>query len=195
MEIISASLRYFTLLLVHCFLAAAALRSNIGTDQSALLALKDHITDDPNNILARNWSATISVCNWVGIRCDERQHRVTGLNLSHMGLAGTIPPHLGNLSFLSHLSFRDNHFHGSLPSELASLRGLEVVSFGENKLDGEIPSWFGSLPKLEELYLCCNNFTGTIPTSLCNTSSVLRIINLGQNMLSGSMPSTHLQYK
>lgn len=107
MEIISASLRYFTLLLVHCFLAAAALRSSIGTDQSALLALKAHITGDPENILARNWSATISVCNWIGIRCDERQHRVTGLNLSHMGLAGTIPPHLGNLSFLSHLSLRE----------------------------------------------------------------------------------------
>ncbi|XP_059439197.1 receptor kinase-like protein Xa21 [Corylus avellana] len=188
---ISASLIYFMLYLLvmlHCYLAAAV-RTNITTDQSALLVLKAHITDDPKKILATNWSSAAgSACNWVGITCDTNHHRVTALNLSYMGLNGTIPPHLGNLSFLTHLSFRANRFHGSLPAELASLRGLQVISFGENNLDGEIPSWLGLLPKLEELYLCCNSFRGTIPPSLFNTSSELRIINLGHNMLTGWIP-------
>ena len=191
---ISASRIYFMLLLVvfHCCLAAAV-RTNITTDQSALLVLKDRITDDPQKKLATNWSSAAgSPCNWVGITCDANHHRVTALNLSHMGLYGTIPPHLGNLSFLTNLSFRANHFHGSLPGELAYLRGLEVISFGENNFNGEIPSWLGLFPKLEELYLYSNSFRGTIPPSLFNTSSQLRMINLGRNMLSGFKPSTHI---
>ena len=120
---------FFVLLLVHRFMASSAVvvRTNITTDQSALLALKDHITDDPYKILASNWSTSNSVCNWVGIKCGAKHLRFTSLNLSHMGLSGTIARQIGNLTFLFNLSFRNNNFHGSLPNELASLCRLEVV--------------------------------------------------------------------
>uniref|UniRef100_A0A7N2L5X7 Leucine-rich repeat-containing N-terminal plant-type domain-containing protein n=1 Tax=Quercus lobata TaxID=97700 RepID=A0A7N2L5X7_QUELO len=162
---------------------AVVVRTNITTDQSALLALKAHITDDPYKFLATNWSTSTSVCNWIGITCDANNLRVTALNLSHKGLKGTIAPQVGNLSFLSHLSFRNNNFHGSLPNELASLRRLEVVSFELNSFSGALPSWFGFFPKLRELYANSNQFNGTIPVSLFNISS-LQIIHLRQNMLS-----------
>uniref|UniRef100_A0A7N2L5H8 Uncharacterized protein n=1 Tax=Quercus lobata TaxID=97700 RepID=A0A7N2L5H8_QUELO len=100
-----------------------------------------------------------------------------------MGLTGTIAPHVGNLSFLSHLSSENNNFHGSLPNELASLRRLEVVSFGSNSFSGVLPSWLWFFPKLRELYACSNRFNGTIAVSLSNISS-LQIIRLRQNMLS-----------
>ncbi|KAG2688032.1 hypothetical protein I3760_09G075100 [Carya illinoinensis] len=187
---IPSSLIYFMLLLGHCFMASlavpAAARTNINTDQSALLALKDCITDDPHKFLERNWSTSTSVCSWVGVICDANHQRVTNLNLSYMDLTGTIPPHLGNLSFLSRLSFRKNNFSGSLPNELGSLHRLRNVSFGSNNLQGEIPSWLGFLPKLQMLNLYGNRFSGTIPNSLCNTSS-LQIINLSENMLSGGI--------
>uniref|UniRef100_A0A2N9IFU4 Leucine-rich repeat-containing N-terminal plant-type domain-containing protein n=1 Tax=Fagus sylvatica TaxID=28930 RepID=A0A2N9IFU4_FAGSY len=168
-------------------LAVAVVRSNnITTDQSALLALKAHITDDPYNFLTSNWSTSTSVCNWIGISCGAKHQRVTALNLTHMGLRGTIPPHVGNLSFLTHLSFRNNSFHGSLPNQLASLRRLEVVSFGMNNFSGELPSWLGFFPKLQVLYAYSNSFSGSIPLSLYSNASSLQIIHLGENMLSGS---------
>ena len=187
---ISAFFLFSVLLLVHCFMAssAVAVRTNITTDESALLALKDHI-NDPHKILARNWSTSTPVCNWTGITCGAKHFRVTTLNLSHMGLSGTIAPHVGNLTFLSGLSFRDNNFHGSLPNELAALRRLEVVSFGMNNFSGLLPSWLGFLLKLQVLYAYANSFDGTIPESLGNSSS-LQILHLSQNMLSGSTPST-----
>ncbi|KAL4637521.1 hypothetical protein ACB092_03G082500 [Castanea dentata] len=185
----SAFFRFFALLLLHCFMAslAVAVRTNITTDQSALLALKAHITDDPHKILATNWSTSTSVCNWIGITCGAKHLRVTALNLSDMGLTGTIAPHVGNLSSLSHLSFENNSFHGSLPNELASLRRLQVVSFGWNSFSGVLPSWFWFFPKLREFYANSNRFNGTIPVTPCTISS-LQIIHLRQNMLSGRIP-------
>ena len=187
---IAAFLLFFAVLLVYCLKAssAAAVETNITTDQSALLALKHHI-DGPYKRLASNWSTSTSVCHWMGITCGERHHRVIALNLSHMSLSGTIAPQVGNLTFLSHLSFRNNNFHGSLPNELAALRRLEIVSFGLNNFSGVLPSWLGFLPKLQELYAYTNSFEGTIPASLGNLSS-LQILHLSENKLSGWMPST-----
>jgi LRR receptor-like serine/threonine-protein kinase FLS2 len=162
---------------------------NITTDQSALLALKGSISYDPHSILTSNWSSSTSACNWIGITCDSKYYRVIALNLSFMGLEGTIPPHIGNLSFLVKLSVTNNSFHGSMPNELARLHRLEVLDFGFNDLSGEIPSWMGLLSKLHYLFLHGNSFNGTIPSSLSNASS-LEIIHLGYNQLSGSISSS-----
>jgi hypothetical protein len=137
----------------HCLVVRVATTCNISTSQSVLLALKACITHVPDNMLANNWSTTSPLCNWVGVTCSARHLRVTALDLSLMNLTGTIPPHLGNLSFLVQLIFRNNSFHCSLPTELARLCRLKFINFGYNDLEGEIPTWFGSLPKLERLYM------------------------------------------
>ncbi|KAH7529513.1 hypothetical protein FEM48_Zijuj05G0192000 [Ziziphus jujuba var. spinosa] len=172
------------------FMASAELvMTNISTDQAALLVLKSHITNinEPDNILATNWSTSSSFCYWIGVTCDAHHHRVTALDLSYKHLAGIIPPHLGNLSFLTELRFRNNSFQGSLPRELAQLHRLKWISFAGNNLSGDIPSWFGWFPKLQGLNLDRNQFSGSIPTSLFNSSS-LQIIDLSDNQLSGSIP-------
>ncbi|KAH7838191.1 hypothetical protein Vadar_023115 [Vaccinium darrowii] len=116
------------LMLMHCFVALAGGAANYtSSDESALLAFKTHITYDPNHILATNWSTNTSFCNWVGVSCRHRgQNRVTSLNLSNMGLQGTIPPQIGNLSFLTYFNISFNHFNGHLPAELGQLRRLKV---------------------------------------------------------------------
>lgn len=103
------------------------------TDQSALLAFKDHITFDPQNMLAHNWSSKTSFCNWMGVSCSVRRQRVTALDLSSMGLLGTIPPQLGNLFFLQYLILYNNSFHGDLPSEIGNLHRLQLMDIGSNK--------------------------------------------------------------
>ncbi|XP_060671039.1 LRR receptor-like serine/threonine-protein kinase FLS2 [Ziziphus jujuba] len=157
--------------------------TNITTDQSALLVLKSHITHDPQNILSENWSTSSSICSWVGVTCGAKHKRVTMLNLSYMGLTGTVPPQLGNLTFLVELRLENNSFHGSLPVELTRLRRLKMINFGFNNLmKGEIPSWFGLFPKLESLNLYGNQFTGLLPTSIFNLSS-LQIMSFKNNQL------------
>ncbi|KAM5577265.1 hypothetical protein ABKV19_007885 [Rosa sericea] len=184
--------RFFLIYLIccettSCLTMAAQTNLNITTDRSALLALKSRITNDPRNIVFTNWSTTAPVCNWVGVTCGARHHRIAELNISYFGLTDTIPPELGNLSFLVVLNFKNNSFHGILPQELACLRRLKFISLRNNKFMGVIPSWFGFLFKLQVFSLSGNQFSGSIPASIFNLSA-LQIINLSYNQLSGRIP-------
>ncbi|XP_024179799.1 probable LRR receptor-like serine/threonine-protein kinase At3g47570 [Rosa chinensis] len=170
-----------------CLTMAAQTNLNITTDRSALLALKDHITSDPQNMILTNWSTTTPICNWVGVICGARHHRVAALNLSYFGLAGTIPPELGNLSLLVDMDIQNNSFQGTLPDELTRLRRLKFINLGYNKFMGVIPSWFGSLSKLQGFMLFGNQFASSIPTAIFNLSA-LQIFNLSHNQLSGRIP-------
>ncbi|KAB2095578.1 hypothetical protein ES319_A01G047900v1, partial [Gossypium barbadense] len=147
------------LIIFHFFIMAtfSMKLTTIVTDQLALLALKEH------------------------------HRRVVALNFTGLGLVGILPPHLGNLSFLSLLSISDNSFGGELPVQLSNLRRLKHINFRNNNFSGEIPSWLGSLPELQRLFLYHNNFKGAIPFSLGNLSK-LEMLYLLDNQLSGSIP-------
>ena len=104
---------------VHCF-TPMVLSINL-VDESALIALKAHITYDSQGILATNWSTKSSYCNWYGISCNAPHQRVSAINLSNMGLEGTIAPQVGNLSFLVSLDLSNNYFHDSLPKDIGKI--------------------------------------------------------------------------
>ncbi|KAL8045720.1 hypothetical protein ABFX02_08G133100 [Erythranthe guttata] len=140
-------------LLLQIIMSSYCLITHSTTDQSALLALKSRITSDPDNTLAKSWTNSSSVCSWIGVTCGLRHNRVTAVNISYMGLSGTIPPQLGNLSFLVSLDFSFNLFGGVLPQQLSFLHRLKFISFRVNNLSGQIPPWLGFLTKLEHLSL------------------------------------------
>uniref|UniRef100_A0A6N2KT59 Uncharacterized protein n=1 Tax=Salix viminalis TaxID=40686 RepID=A0A6N2KT59_SALVM len=164
-------------------------RSNF-TDQSALLAFKAHITFDPQNILARDWSTKTSFCNWTGVSCSLRRQRVTALDLSSMGLIGTVPPQLGNLSFLQSLILYNNSFHGYLPSEIGNLRRLQILDIGSNKLPlvQSHPQSSTSLP-WKVLDFMFNDLFGSLPKNTCHHLPKLEMLLLSTNQLSGHIPS------
>ncbi|KAH9778842.1 hypothetical protein WN944_014212 [Citrus x changshan-huyou] len=165
----------------------ATVINNLTTDQSALLAFKADVTDS-RSVLANNWSISYPICNWVGISCGARHHRVVALNLSSFSLGGIIPPHLGNLSFLVSLDISENNFYGHLPNELGKLRRLRLINFAYNELSGIFPSWIGILSRLQILSFHNNSFTDRIPDFLLNLSK-LEFLNLMENSLSGSLPN------
>ncbi|XP_045807602.1 receptor-like protein 43 [Trifolium pratense] len=184
--VLSASLYY-------CFFTCLTVSSkkNITTDEFSLLAFKSSITLDPYHMLS-NWSisssfTSFSSCNWLGVTCDEHHGRVKGLNLSSMGLKGTISPQLGNLSFLVVLDLNGNSFHGELPHELLHLKRLKLLNLSNNGFVGEIPSRIGYLSKLQYLHLGYNNFVGFIPQSIYNLS-MLEYLNLRSNLIKGTIP-------
>ncbi|PQQ11718.1 hypothetical protein Pyn_33462 [Prunus yedoensis var. nudiflora] len=147
------------------------------TDRLALLAIKAQIKQDPHNVFS-SWNESIHFCFWHGVSCGRRhRQRVTRLDVQSQRLAGSLSPHIGNLSFLRELVLQNNSFSNKIPPEIGHLRRLQVLSlyrnsfsgpipynisycsnlifmyFGSNGLVGKIPSEFGSLPKLREIVL------------------------------------------
>ncbi|XP_039685027.1 probable LRR receptor-like serine/threonine-protein kinase At3g47570 [Medicago truncatula] len=187
---LSSHLFLLSLSLHCCFIAClAANTKNITTDQSALLAFKSLITSDPYDVLANNWSTSSSVCNWIGVTCDERHGRVHSLILRNMSLRGTVSPNLGNMSFLVILDLKNNSFGGQFPKELCSLRRLKVLHISYNEFEGGIPPALGNLSQLQYLYLGTNNFNGFIPQSMGNLHGLIELDTI-RNKLSGPIPRT-----
>ncbi|KAM7515059.1 hypothetical protein LguiA_004642 [Lonicera macranthoides] len=147
----------------------------------ALLALKTNIIDH-SGFLSNNWFATsnASICSWIGVSCDLNNQIVTALNLFGMGLAGTFPPVIGNLSFLTSFDISYNNFNSSMLKELSHLHDLQHLLLFNN-------NFTGNLTKLESLNLRINQLNGYVPDMIFNTSS-LRVINLSSNDLYGSLP-------
>ncbi|XVF78748.1 hypothetical protein PTKIN_Ptkin14bG0160700 [Pterospermum kingtungense] len=170
----------------------AMVARNLNTDQFALLQFKDQILD-PHNVLTNNWTSSSYVCQWVGVSCGVKHERVTSLTLSHMNLTGTIPPHLGSLSFLLHLDMSSNNFYGHLPRELGQLRRLRFMQLSFNHVNGNIPQSLVNMSNLEMLDLGFNQLSGQIPSSIFKVSS-LKGIHLDGNSFSGSLPDDFCVY-
>ena len=64
---------------------------------------------------------------------------MTQLNISSMGLVGTIPPEIGNLSFLVSLDMSINSFHDPIPPSMFNMPFLEVLNLGINSLSCSLP--------------------------------------------------------
>ncbi|CAN6697782.1 unnamed protein product [Malus baccata var. baccata] len=180
------------------------------TDKLALLEVKASITHDPLGVLA-SWNETNHFCYWRGVSCSRRHKRVTSLDLESSKLAGSITPHVGNLSFLRELYLSNNSFNhqippqinrlhrlqdlwlennslsGQIPTNLSLCSQLRTIRLGHNLLVGKIPEKLGSLSKLRLISIHENNLTGTVPHSFANLSS-LEKVSACCNSLSGSIP-------
>ena len=190
--------------------ATAATFSNV-SDRLALLDFRRLITQDPHKIMS-SWNDSIHFCNWIGVSCSSSNGRVVTLNLESQSLVGSIPPSVGNLTYLTGINLQNNSFHGELPEELGRLSRLQhinvslnsfggripanltycteltVFSVAVNKLTGEIPHQLSSLTKLVFLHFGGNQFTGSIPSWIGNFSS-LSSLSLLLNNLRGSIPN------
>ncbi|KAM7519038.1 hypothetical protein LguiB_018000 [Lonicera macranthoides] len=142
-----------------------------------------------SGILSNTWSTTsnASICTWIGVSCDLNNQSVTALNLSGKGLAGTVAPVIGNLSFLTSLDISYNNFSGSVPEELSQLHDLQQLLLFNNSFTGTIAASLGNITKLEILNLRFNQLTGLVPAAIFNISS-LRVIDISANDLYGSLP-------
>ncbi|XP_050276340.1 receptor kinase-like protein Xa21 isoform X4 [Quercus robur] len=172
--------------------------SNNFIDQSALLAFKSKISFGPNDTVfsAGNWSTTTNFCEWFGVSCSRRRQRVTALNLSYMGIRGTISPHIGNLSFLVSLNLENNSFYGFLPHEISHLRRLRKLQLSNNLLEGTLPiDLCSNFPDIQLLYISHNEFSdqcqikGQIPMGIGSLKN-LNTLLLNGNSLTGTIPST-----
>ncbi|XP_037449569.1 putative receptor-like protein kinase At3g47110 [Triticum dicoccoides] len=176
-------------------------------DEAALLAFKAQLSHGGS---LASWNSSAGFCSWEGVTCHRTPARVVALRLSSTGLAGTLSPAIGNLSFLRTLDLSSNSFHGDIPASLGRLRRLQKLILYDNSFSGTLPvnlsscvsitemnldnnTLGGRIPaelgeKLTYLSLRQNSFTGLIPASLGNMSH-LQLLDLTTNQLVGSIPS------
>ncbi|KAL6654950.1 hypothetical protein ACP70R_008415 [Stipagrostis hirtigluma subsp. patula] len=183
---------------------------NNKTDGDTLLALKANLGNQFGALAS--WNKFTDFCRWQGVSCSlKHKHRITALNLSSEGLTGTVPPSIGNLTFLKTLDLSWNNLHGEIPSAIGLLSrlryldlsnnsfhgevnanlknctSLESIYLHSNRLMGEIPAWLEDFSNLKAIYLQKNNFTGIIPPSVSNLSK-LQEIYFNSNQLHGPIP-------
>ena len=166
-------------------------------ERAALVALYE-ATDGPNWVNSDNWLTDAPLGNWYGVDTDA-SGRVVRLDLKGEwdedrreypgnGLAGSIPPELGNLANLTRLGLSNNVLSGPIPPELGNLASLTRLGLSNNVLSGLIPPELGNLASLTSLTVALNRLTGPIPRELGNLSN-LEGLWLWNNDLSGPVPS------
>ncbi|KAJ1390175.1 Protein kinase domain [Sesbania bispinosa] len=174
------------LVFFHLFLQLSVrVNSDLTQDKQALLAF---ISQTPHSNRVQ-WNASDSVCNWVGVQCDDSRSYVSSLRLPAVGLVGRVPPGtIGKLTQLRVLSLRSNGLTGEIPSDFSNLTFLRSLYLQKNQLSGEFPPSLTRLTRLTRLDLSSNNFTGSIPFSINNLVHLSGLF-LENNAFSGSLPS------
>ncbi|XP_076890170.1 receptor kinase-like protein Xa21 [Bidens hawaiensis] len=172
----------FNALIILTFIVISASYGENETDLHALLKIKSMITRGD----LKSWNDSLKFCFWSGVYCGKQHRRVTMLILDSQGIEGSLSPHVGNLSFLQKLSFRNNSFHGTIPHELGRLPRLRVLNLGLNKFNGVIPANLSGCSNLEELDLSVNELVGSIPKEMSSLSK-LSFLSLSYNNLTGGI--------
>ncbi|KAG5060613.1 hypothetical protein AAZX31_01G122200 [Glycine max] len=162
--------------------------SSFNDDVLGLIVFKAGL-EDPKGKLSTWNEDDYSPCNWVGVKCDLANNRVSSLVLDGFSLSGHIDRGLLRLQFLQILSLSRNNFTGTIAPDLLSIGDLQVVDLSENNLYGPIPDGiFQQCWSLRVVSFANNNLTGKIPDSLSSCYS-LAVVNFSSNQLHGELPS------
>lgn len=186
---------------------------------TALQAWKHVITSDPNNFTA-NWCG-LNVCNYTGVYCapapdDPHTVTVSGIDLNHANIVGSLPEELGLLTDLALFHVNSNRFYGTVPYSFRHLHLLHELDISNNQFSGQFPLSVLYLPSLKFLDVRYNNFLGEIPSTLFDLkldalfvnnnkfqfslpqnigNSSLSVIVLANNDLKGCIPSSFANLK
>ncbi|XP_008803525.1 protein STRUBBELIG-RECEPTOR FAMILY 8-like [Phoenix dactylifera] len=144
--------------------------------------------------------------SWKGITCSGSA--VTAIQVSGLGLNGTLGYLLSYLLSLKTLDMSNNNIHegipyqlppnltylnlannnlsGNLPYSIYTMVSLNYLNLSHNSLSQQIGDIFENLQDLSELDLSFNNLTGDLPNSLSSLSN-LSSLYLQENQLTGPL--------
>ncbi|KAJ3095839.1 hypothetical protein HDU96_001026 [Phlyctochytrium bullatum] len=121
----------------------------------------------------------------IAIQCDASS-AVTSLQLDSVGISGTIPTSVFQLTGLTFLSMAQNSLSGSVPAQIGSLVNLRRLGLASNQLTGQLPSSIYTLTNLESLVVHSNRFSGGISADIGRLSNLV-FLYLNNNTFTGSI--------
>ncbi|GLT75192.1 hypothetical protein SLA2020_469340 [Shorea laevis] len=156
-----------------------------------------------------NWESSGGdpcVESWKGVTCQGSA--VVSIDISGLGLNGTMGYLLSDLMSLKTLDLSDNNIHdiipyqlppnltslnlasnnlsGNLPYSISTTVSLTYLNVSGNSLSQSIADIFGNLAGIVTLDLSFNNFSGDLPNSLSSLGN-LSMLYLQNNQLTGSL--------
>lgn len=107
-----------------------------------------------------------------------------------MGIVGSLPSQIGNLSNLEVLDLSYNgNLTGTLPTQLFLLTNLSKLYLQNCGFLGTIPEDLGNLTNLTYLVVNNNFFAGPIPASIGQLSQLIWV-DISSNQLTGNLPKS-----
>ncbi len=143
---------------------------------------------NPRGNALTSWNGQNALGTWRGVTIGGSPQRVTRLFLYNVGLTGSIPEQIGDLTGLTHLDLGTNRLTGEIPSTIGNLVNLVELTLNGNKLTGELPESLGNLVGLVALHLNENGLTGEIPSSVSKMTKLWHL-HLTNNNITGDIPS------
>ncbi|KAK8517276.1 hypothetical protein V6N12_032472 [Hibiscus sabdariffa] len=144
--------------------------------------------------------------SWKGISCEGSA--VVSVDISGLGLSGTMGYLLTNLMSLRTLDLSNNNMHdtipyqlppnltslnlagnnfsGNLPYSISSMITLTYLNVSRNSLSLSVEDIFANLARLGTLDLSFNNFSGDLPMSFSSLRN-LSTLYMQNNQLTGSL--------
>ena len=186
----------------HVVLSANNLVGTVPKEVFSLAYLKSLVLDS-NNVrlhlgdigLARRLEVldisgtTVDDLTGIGAASQLRE-----LHLKQIGLGGSFPAEIFQLTALEQIDFDFNSFSGPLNHGIGRLSNLKQLSGEKNLLSGVLPDEFRALTKLESLRLGKNSFAGNLPAAAFDQMTSLSYIDLSRQRehdgpgLSGPVP-------
>ncbi|KAK7332364.1 hypothetical protein VNO80_29115 [Phaseolus coccineus] len=121
--------------------------------------------------------------SWKGVTCEGSA--VVSIELSGLGLDGTLGYLLSNLMSLRKLDLSDNKIHDTIPYQLPP--NLTSLNLARNNLSGNLPYSFSAMVSLNYLNLSNNALSMTVGDVFASLSD-LGILDLSFNNFSGDLP-------
>lgn len=179
---------------VLSFSLSLLLASSVTLPESAtyLLRFRDNLSKSSQRLLPWNLTNSPSfVCEWAGVACHPNStFLIKSLNLSGLGLSGTLNDsiyHLCSLTDLQYLDFSGNNFTGKIPPVLGNCSQLDTIFLNGNGFEGSIPPQIFRSKRFLTLDLGYNSLTGQIPAEISQCTN-LEYVGLYNNFLSGNIP-------
>ncbi|KAL2253312.1 UNVERIFIED_CONTAM: Protein STRUBBELIG-RECEPTOR FAMILY 8 [Sesamum indicum] len=144
--------------------------------------------------------------SWKGVTCQGSS--VVSVQISGLGLSGTMGYLLNNLGSLKTLDLSNNNIHdsipyqlppnltslnlasnnlsGNLPYSISNMGSLNYLNISRNMLSQTVGDMFANHSALDTLDVSFNNFTGDLPSSFASLTN-LSTLQVQNNQLTGSL--------